>query len=712
MKRILQLIIFLLFSINLSAQSSKQIDSIKNVITATNNDSLLAVNYLILSDLYVRDGLKEGELYANKGLVFAENINSAKLKTIAYRNLANYYSRINNIILNFKYSKLALVEARKSNLPNAIVRSCTNLGNTLVTMGKLDSAMLIFEEGIFVANNHDSLELQLSKILINKGICERNLGKFDSSCITFYQAVKVAKSINNDEWENNGYTNIAEVKLHQGIFDSTLVNKIFSITKKWEEKKDYFYLSMGYKLLADFYLLNKDFEKVIFYCKKGINANEIGNWKLESAPLLLTLADVFFEKKLYDSALKVIDEGIFMTQGGNLDNLQQQFYSKKGKLFFEKGNYKESYKYLNKSFEYAIKNKDNEVVLNSGIYLTELFVAQKDFVQAEIVGLQTLKIANVESVYPARKSLLKLLGDLYFAKSDFKNAYIFAKEYAAVSDTMNSIENKKIAEEISTKYETVKKEEKIKQSEKLITIKENEKRWLYFGIFLLAIVTGLISFLLNRTRMQRNKLNQLNKDLAIQNRSVNSLVGMMKHETSRQFGNINTYLNNILKVDNPKKNVSKALMKIEAYKILYQNLFISSGIASISLKNSILDLFEYNCNVAENELVKLNIIGNDFHISHDKKEYLLHYINELMANSLEHAFEQIENPSINFEIEKIGEDITIIYKDNGIGIAMDKQYIVIDKGLQNLLGYAINNLQGKLLTDFKNGVMYNLTFKN
>ena len=712
MKRILQLIIFLLFSINLSAQSSKQIDSIKNVITATNNDSLLAVNYLILSDLYVRDGLKEGELYANKGLVFAENINSAKLKTIAYRNLANYYSRINNIILNFKYSKLALVEARKSNLPNAIVRSCTNLGNTLVTMGKLDSAMLIFEEGIFVANNHDSLELQLSKILINKGICERNLGKFDSSCITFYQAVKVAKSINNDEWENNGYTNIAEVKLHQGIFDSTLVNKIFSITKKWEEKKDYFYLSMGYKLLADFYLLNKDFEKVIFYCKKGINANEIGNWKLESAPLLLTLADVFFEKKLYDSALKVIDEGIFMTQGGNLDNLQQQFYSKKGKLFFEKGNYKESYKYLNKSFEYAIKNKDNEVVLNSGIYLTELFVAQKDFVQAEIVGLQTLKIANVESVYPARKSLLKLLGDLYFAKSDFKNAYIFAKEYAAVSDTMNSIENKKIAEEISTKYETVKKEEKIKQSEKLITIKENEKRWLYFGIFLLAIVTGLISFLLNRTRMQRNKLNQLNKDLAIQNRSVNSLVGMMKHETSRQFGNINTYLNNILKVDNPKKNVSKALMKIEAYKILYQNLFISSGIASISLKNSILDLFEYNCNVAENELVKLNIIGNDFHISHDKKEYLLHYINELMANSLEHAFEQIENPSINFEIEKIGEEIRIIYKDNGIGIAMDKQYIVIDKGLQNLLGYAINNLQGKLLTDFKNGVMYNLTFKN
>ena len=86
-------------------------------------------------------------------------------------------------------------------------------------------------------------------------------------------------------------------------------------------------------------------------------------------------------------------------------------------------------------------------------------------------------------------------------------------------------------------------------------------------------------------------------------------------------------------------------------------------------------------------------------------------INELVSNSLKHAFKDRLNGKITVNMNKINDLITLKVVDNGVGISNNFQ---IEKattlGLK-LVKTLVNQLEGELIIGIKNGTSFNVTFK-
>lgn len=288
-----------------------------------------------------------------------------------------------------------------------------------------------------------------------------------------------------------------------------------------------------------------------------------------------------------------------------------------------------------------------------------------------------------------------------------KNLENLVNQIDFVKDSITQKNNADALQELETKYKTAQKNDSLRiQQQQLILkeselkLKETEKRNLRIGISAMGGIALLIGFLLF-------KLNKQKKRIVKEKRAVENLTGILKHETSRQFGELKTNIVNILKVDEPKKQVAKALTRVKTYEMLYNNLFISDGLATISLKNAFEKIFEYHCD--ENAVcIKpvLSIFGGE-EIIFNKSDYLFQYMNELMANSFEHAFTSIDNPEIHISIVYHKPVYEITYRDNGIGFTEEKRNIIQGKGMYYIKAYATQNLHGRL--DI-NSAEYKLTF--
>ncbi len=81
-------------------------------------------------------------------------------------------------------------------------------------------------------------------------------------------------------------------------------------------------------------------------------------------------------------------------------------------------------------------------------------------------------------------------------------------------------------------------------------------------------------------------------------------------------------------------------------------------------------------------------------------------LNELITNSTKHAFENIENPSIDIDIKFLNDEIIMSYKDNGNGIPKD-----FKEGLGTIvINSLIEQIEGEVVTKNDKGYNFFLRF--
>lgn len=117
-----------------------------------------------------------------------------------------------------------------------------------------------------------------------------------------------------------------------------------------------------------------------------------------------------------------------------------------------------------------------------------------------------------------------------------------------------------------------------------------------------------------------------------------------------------------------KDNVIKQQMKLSlASMALMHSQFESTEIKNVSI-NSILSQFQEKCN----KLYSDDDINFDFYCDEDiklvidKANPILLVINELIAKSIDNHFEDTEDKHIYCNIEKVGDNVQLTYKDNGV----------------------------------------------
>lgn len=313
----------------------------------------------------------------------------------------------------------------------------------------------------FLVDVNDSIAgnaLHFKQILLEKN------GRYKEALETGHKALELRKKLNSRDSELNSLLQIGYTYDRMGEYQEAI---------KWYEKglqlkgvKNENFIGRNYGLIGIAYDELNDYEKAVTYnlqaiehFKKVPNSSYLHTWYSNLGNTYLKMGKLDLAEKYTLLALEDAKNFRYITQ----INL--------GKIYLSKGKNKEAESILLKATE-ALQNLDEPISL-SAAYET--------------------------------------LSELYKKKGDYKNALDYYEKYSQNEEKRLSLEKVKQLNELTVQYETAEKEKQI--AEKELALK-NRNQWI-FGLVALAIIIGLIGFLMYKQQALKNIQQQKDNELKL-----------------------------------------------------------------------------------------------------------------------------------------------------------------------------------------------------
>lgn len=173
--------------------------------------------------------------------------------------------------------------------------------------------------------------------------------------------------------------------------------------------------------------------------------------------------------------------------------------------------YKKSESYLMEALAIREKLKDDFATMLNYTALGEYYNQTKQPLKSNAYFEKSNALAEKIKYPDIQKYNYENIMHNYEILGDYEKAYQSLKAFNVLNDSLYNTKRLKDVEEISTKYETAEKEKQI--AEKELALK-NRNQWI-FGLVALAVIIGLIGFLLYKQQALKNVKQQKDNELKL-----------------------------------------------------------------------------------------------------------------------------------------------------------------------------------------------------
>ncbi len=383
---------------------------------------------------------------------------------------------------------------------------------------------------------------------------------------------------------------------------------------------------------------------------------------------------------------------------------------------------------------------DNSYGLASAkMALGELQFNQKKYNEAELSLIEAIKLFKLTDGSTDIKNAALILSNVCLANGKPKEALDYFKLHTSIKDSIQSNEINKQIIDVSTKYETEKKEQKnaLLLAQNTIakqTIKQ--QRFSFYimvgGLILVIIFTFFIFRGLRLQRKTNKTLEHINKKLEEKNKIIEDKTTALQKalgERELLLKEIHHRVKNNLQIisgllelqkeelteEGSKAAFDEGQSRVRSISLIHQNLYQNENLGSVEFRTFLLELinqvkevFESHDRIME---VTLEIPNQELDI--DTAVPLGLIINELLTNSYKYASVKNSIGKINIKIESLTHgNHKLIYFDSGPGI---KEEINFDRassmGLRLIKGLA-GQLAGQASYSNQNGSVFTIIFKD
>lgn len=343
-------------------------------------------------------------------------------------------------------------------------------------------------------------------------------GDYNNAVEQYLKAEKIYEQLGDKN--SIPYNNIAVCYYYLGNYQKSLdyYLKDLRILEKAENKE----LMIGtLNGIGNIYHEIKQYKDALFYYKKALAMSTELNHQREIVLVLKNIGNVYHVLNNNDTALVYYNKALSVSEKYGDKSETATILMNIGNIYNFQKNHTKSLNYYEKALSiHRELKKKNEIAITlfnigtleykSGNYEKGIASLKKSLVIAESIDNKDVMInANYE------------LAEAYYKKGDYKSAYNHYKIHSAVKDSVFNESSTKAIAEMSTKYETEKKEKEIE-----ILTKEKQNQAIIRNTFIAGCVLLLVVIALfyNRYRIKH----KANIEIAYKNKEINESISYAK----------------------------------------------------------------------------------------------------------------------------------------------------------------------------------------
>jgi signal transduction histidine kinase/AraC-like DNA-binding protein len=650
MQQPILILIFLFLYSSTLCQDNHKIDSLQGVIKTTHIDSVKINAYIGIGDELMYAEPDKALEYGKKALLAASLNKNAKSLVDALYNLGYLYRmRSENTSALDHYKKaLVLCETHKLELLRSHV--LVGLSNTFWRMTLLDSAKYYCHLNLqWALKTKNKLAQADGYSILGNILLDENA--IDEALNYFIKAAKLFEQENQTQDLASTYINIGVAEFKMGNYEKALTyykqsHAIF------ENSTDAYNLAFVEKSMAMAYRKNGEPDKAIALFNKALQFFLKSGDKLELGRLSLSIGNLYYDKKDFSQAMNKYKEGRKYLEAVNDTFGLMNIYKGAGMCYKQLGNADQALQYLNLSVALAKKNKD----------------------------------------YPSAITSLAEIAEVYNSLGQHHNAYQNQLVLISLKDSLFHSKSRKTAEELEAKYQNEKKSQNILTLSKENEIKSlqvqqgNTERRYLIAFSLLSIL--LIGVVLNRYKIKTTTNRKLKELDRIKSRFFANISHEFRTPLTLIIGPLE---NKIFTSVNDQEKVEFMQMHRNAKKLhmLINQLLDLSKIEAGGMK---LQLVESDIS----QFLKLTLSLFSSLAEQKKIQYTLDTLEEpvtgcfdpdklerIITNILYNAFKfTAAGGEITVTVRNLNGNISIIVKDTGIGIPVEKQKLIFERFYQ------------------------------
>jgi signal transduction histidine kinase len=567
-------------------------------------------------------------------------------KVDLYDDIANHYL-ITNVDSSVFFSKEGLSLARLINYQKGIVRCLSVLGNYYERKTRYEEAMECYGEALDIAKAEQDTP-SLAIVINNIAIIYIRKGDYKKAIELNFDVLKMEESLGNQKGIAESYNNIGVIYFYQRQMDKTITYFEKSIAIE-EELNDPSILKKGYNNLGAICDYTGEHQKALVYYRKSYELS----------------------KKLDDENEMALNLHNIAVAYHNLDSLSLSEAYHKSSIALRK------------------KLGDRRGIAHSYSNFAGLYKSQKEWEKAKLLYEKSLAIALDAPYKEIEIEVYKSMADLYEQQDDFESANEYLTQYITGRDSFINEKNNEAIAEIESKYETAKREKEI--LEQSVELAAKNQAIAYKNRQLLGASSILVVlFLLGLVLYQRNQ--QLKKQYALEQAQTVVKTQQKLEEQRLQIArdlhdNIGAQLTFLIStIGNLQYLFRKKEEPLLLEKLSGMNVFVKQTIQELrdtiwAMNKKMIRLADLEERIRQYvEKAKEAAPQLSFEVEWQvgiEKEQVLNPVEgmnvyRVIQEAINNAIKYANGTIIRLQIEIIGEHISYLVKDNGVGFEMNQ----------------------------------------
>jgi len=195
-----------------------------------------------------------------------------------------------------------------------------------------------------------------------------------------------------------------------------------------------------------------------------------------------------------------------------------------------------------------------------------------------------------------------------------------------------------------------------------------------------------------------------------------TLLNEIHHRVKNNLAVVSSLLKlqaNIMKDEKLKELLMDSQSRVQSMSMIHETLYQSENLSSINMNTYLSNLGrDVSQNYTIGSRVNLKIEAENIMIGAKQASPLGLIVNELITNSYKYAFSEKKEGEIKISLQKMEDQIELVYTDNGIGIPKDFDwYNAKTMGLDLVKILAEGQLDGSIELNREQGTCFVIRFK-